>query len=42
MLYKQKKSVVEIAGIIGVGRTTDYRYFEEMGQERNFQTADNQ
>ena len=26
MLYKQKKSAVEIAGIIGVGRATVYRY----------------
>jgi len=34
MLYKQKKSTVEIAGIIGVGRATVYRYLEEMGQER--------
>ena len=33
MLYKQKKSAVEIAGIIGVGRATVYRYLEEMGQE---------
>ena len=31
MLYKQKKSAVEIAGIIGVGRATIYRYLEEMG-----------
>lgn len=35
MLYKQQKSAVEIAGIIGVGRATVYRYLEEMGQERN-------
>jgi len=42
MLYKQKKSAVEIAGIIGVGRATVYRYLEEMGQERNLQIADNQ
>ena len=28
MLYKQKKSAVEIAGIIGVGRATVYRYLE--------------
>ena len=42
MLYKQKKSAVEIAGIIGVGRAPVYRYLEEMGQERNLQTADNQ
>ena len=42
MLYKQKKSAVEIAGIIGVGRATVYRYLEEMGQERNLQTTDNQ
>ena len=42
MLYKQKKSAVEIAGIIGVGRATVYRYLEEMGQERKLQTADNQ
>ena len=26
MLYNQKKSAVEIAGIIGVGRATVYRY----------------
>ena len=42
MLYKQKKSAVEIDGIIGVGRATVYRYLEEMGQERNLQSADNQ
>ena len=42
MLYKQKKSAVEIAGIIGVGRATVYRYLEEMGQERNFQSIDSQ
>ena len=42
MLYNQKKSAVEIAGIIGVGRATVYRYLEEMGQERNLQIADNQ
>ena len=42
MLYKQKKSAVEIAGIIGVGRATVYRYLEEMGQERNLQSVDNQ
>ena len=41
MLYKQKKSAVEIAGIIGVGRATVYRYLEEMGQERNLQNAEN-
>lgn len=35
MLYKQQKSATEIAGIIGVGRATVYRYLEEMGQERN-------
>ncbi|MES2520785.1 MAG: recombinase family protein [Bacteroidota bacterium] len=40
MLYKQKKSAVEIAGIIGVGRATVYRYLEEMGQERNLQSSD--
>ena len=28
MLYNQKKSAVEIAGIIGVGRATVYRYLE--------------
>ena len=39
MLYNQKKSAVEIAGIIGVGRATVYRYLEEMGQERNLQTT---
>ena len=32
MLYKQKKSEVEIAGIIGVCRATVYRYLEEMGK----------
>ena len=42
MLYKQKKSAVEIAGIIGVGRATVYRYLEEMRQERNLQIAANQ
>ena len=42
MLYKQKKSAVEIAGIIGVGRATVYRYLEEMGQERNLQNTENQ
>ena len=42
MLYKQKKSAVEIAGIIGVGRATVCRYLEEMGQERNLQSVDNQ
>jgi DNA invertase Pin-like site-specific DNA recombinase len=42
MLYQQKKSAIEIAGIIGVGRATVYRYLEEMGQERNLQNSDNQ
>jgi DNA invertase Pin-like site-specific DNA recombinase len=42
MLYKQKKSAIEIAGIIGVGRATVYRYLEEMGQERNLQNTENQ
>ena len=42
MLYKLKKFAVKIAGIIGVGRATIYRYLEEMGQELNLQTADNQ
>lgn len=42
MLYQQKKSAIEIAGIIGVGRATVYRYLEEMGQERNLQSADNE
>ena len=42
MLYNQRKSAVEIAGVIGVGRATVYRYLEEMGQERNLQIADNQ
>lgn len=42
MSYQQKKSAVEIAGIIGVGRATVYRYLEEMGQQRNLQDADNQ
>ncbi|MEA5461673.1 recombinase family protein [Arcicella sp. LKC2W] len=34
MLYKQKKSADEIAGIIGVGRATVYRYLAEMDNER--------
>lgn len=38
MLYLQNKSATEIAGIIGVGRATVYRYLEEIGQERNLQT----
>ena len=42
MLYNQKKSAIEIAGIIGVGRATVYRYLEEMGQERNLQSAESQ
>lgn len=42
MLYNQKKSAIEIAGIIGVGRATVYRYLEEMGQERNLQSSENQ
>ena len=42
ILHKQKKSSVEIAGIIGVSKATVYRYLEEMGQERKLQTADNQ
>lgn len=42
MLYKQMKNAKEIAGIIGVGRATVYRYLEEMGQERNLQKIDNQ
>ena len=36
MLYKQKKSAVEIAGIIGVGRATVYRYLEEMGKNETY------
>jgi transposase len=35
ILYKQNKSADEIAGIIGVGRATVYRYLERMGQKRN-------
>lgn len=35
LLYQQKKSAEEIAGIIGVGRTTVYRYLQEKGQKRN-------
>ena len=35
MLYKEKKSAEEIAGIIGVGRSTVYRYLEALGQKRN-------
>lgn len=35
MLYKEKKSAEEIAGIIGVARATVYRYLENMGQKRN-------
>ena len=42
MLYKQMKNAKEIAGILGVGRATVYRYLEEMGQERNLQKSDNQ
>jgi DNA invertase Pin-like site-specific DNA recombinase len=42
MLYKQQKSATEIAGIIGVGRATVYRYLEEMGQERNLQNTNNE
>jgi DNA invertase Pin-like site-specific DNA recombinase len=42
MLYKQNKSAIEIAGIIGVGRATVYRYLEEMGQKRNLQNTENQ
>ena len=42
ILHKQKKSSVEIAGVIGVSRATVYRYLEEMGQEWNLQTAKNQ
>lgn len=42
MLYKQMKNAKEIAGIIGVGRATVYRYLEEMGQERNLQKTDSQ
>jgi DNA invertase Pin-like site-specific DNA recombinase len=34
MLYKEKKTAEEIASIIGVGRTTVYRYLEAMGQKR--------
>ena len=34
MLYKEKKTAEEIAGIIGVGRSTVYRYLEAMGQKR--------
>jgi len=35
MLYKEKKTAQEIAGIIGVGRSTVYRYLDAMGQKRN-------
>lgn len=35
LLYQQQKSADEIAGIIGVGRATVYRYLEAMGQKRN-------
>lgn len=35
ILYKQHKSADEIAGVIGVGRATVYRYLERMGQKRN-------
>jgi len=34
MLYKEKKTAEEIAGIIGVGRSTIYRYLEARGQKR--------
>lgn len=34
MLYKEKKTAEEIARIIGVGRSTVYRYLEAMGQKR--------
>jgi transposase len=33
ILYKQNKSADEIAGIIGVGWATVYRYLERMGQK---------
>ena len=42
MLYNQKTSAVEIAGIIGVGKASVYRYLEEMGQEQKLQKTDNQ
>lgn len=42
MLYKQMKNAKEIAGIIGVGRATVYRYLEELGQKRNLQKTDNE
>ena len=42
ILYNRKKSAVEIAGFIGVGGATVYRYLEEMGQEQNLQTTDSQ
>lgn len=35
MLYKEKKTAEEIAGIIGVGRSIVYRYLDAMGQKRN-------
>ena len=35
MLYRERKTAEEIAGIIGVGRATVYRYLEAMGQKRN-------
>jgi DNA invertase Pin-like site-specific DNA recombinase len=34
MLYKEKKTAEEIASIIGVGRSTVYRYLEARGQKR--------
>lgn len=35
MLYRERKTAEEIAGIISVGRATVYRYLEAMGQKRN-------
>jgi DNA invertase Pin-like site-specific DNA recombinase len=35
ILYKDNRTAEEIAGIIGVGRATVYRYLEAMGQKRN-------
>lgn len=35
-LYQQKMKVDDIAKVIGVGRTTVYRYLEYTGQDRDF------
>ena len=35
LLYKETKTAEEIAGILGVGRSTVYRYLEAMEKKRN-------